>query len=187
MNRTLTALAFAAAIAVPLADAAASPGTTTAPVNLRAGPSTAYPVVTVLPPSAPLEVYGCTEGWAWCDVAWGDARGWISASYLSFQQYRGPSAPLYRYGPTIGLGVIQFNFGSYWNNHYRARPWYATRDRWGPPPRAHRPAPPPRPHAQRPPPRPPHQAGPGGRPPSHGGRPDNHHGGPPQHGRPDRR
>ncbi len=174
MRQTLAGLALAASVLGPLADAAAAPGTTTAPVYLRAGPSPAYPVVTTLPPGAQLEVLGCVEDWAWCDVAWGAARGWVSAGYLAFP-YAGPPAPLYRYGPSIGLTIVPFEFGPYWGRYYRDRPWYADRDRWGPPRYA---APRPRPHPSGPPPvwRPPagHAGPPPGPPPRHTSRPPGH-------------
>lgn len=200
---------FAAAlVALPLA-AGAAPGMTTAPVYLRAGPSPAYPVVTTLPPNAQIEVLGCAEGWAWCDVAWGAARGWVSAGYLAFP-YAGPPSPLYSYGPSIGLAIVPFEFGPYWGRYYRDRPWYAERDRWGRPPPPRYAAPPPRPAPQRhaaPPPRhaPQHQAAPqphprpssapppanlrpppaqAGPPPRHSGPSQGAGGPPPQAGRP---
>jgi len=60
----------------------AEPGFLSASVNLRAGPGTHYPALLVIPAGAPLEIIGCLSGYGWCDVAWGDNRGWVSGRYL---------------------------------------------------------------------------------------------------------
>jgi hypothetical protein len=38
--------------------------------------------------------------------------------------------PLDTYGPRYHVPVVTFNFGSYWDSHYRNRPFYHDRDRW---------------------------------------------------------
>jgi hypothetical protein len=47
-------------------------------------------------------------------------------SYYYQQSY----VPIIEYGPRIGLPVIAFGFDSYWDRHYRGRPWYSERSRW---------------------------------------------------------
>jgi hypothetical protein len=32
--------------------------------------------------------------------------------------------------PYMGLGILAFSFGAYWDDHYRGRPFYADRGRW---------------------------------------------------------
>lgn len=125
-------------------------GYVTTDVNLRAGPSTSYPVVVVLEGGTPLGIYGCLDDYSWCDVDWRGARGWIAARYLEYD-YRGRRVEFAPYAPTVGVPVIAFSFGDYWGRYYRGRSWYSTYDRWGPPPPAYRPPPP----AYRPPPPPP--------------------------------
>ncbi|MEH0071137.1 SH3 domain-containing protein [Pannonibacter sp. Pt2-lr] len=44
-------------------------------VNLRAGPATSYPVVTVVPQGASIVTHGCVNSYTWCDVAYGQLRG----------------------------------------------------------------------------------------------------------------
>lgn len=140
MYRLLRAALALPALAVALAAAppagAATPAATTATVNLRAGPGTAYPVVTTLPAAAALTVYGCTADTRWCDVDWGSDRGWIAASYiaLSYQGHVTVLTPVI--APAIGVTVVAFD-RAYWDRYYVGRPWYGH---WG----VYRPAPPPR-------------------------------------------
>ena len=180
---------LAAALALPVA-ASADPAFTRGSVNLRAGPSTDYPVVVQLAPGQPLEVVGCTTGYGWCDVVLPDGlRGWIAASLLDYPWGGGTPVPLAQYGAMIGVPIIAFSLGSYWSDHYRDRPWYREQRWWGqrrpPPPAAGwRPPPappiawqprPPRPDWRPPPPqhRPPNWQGrPAQPPPGWQGRPD---------------
>jgi len=155
----------------------AFPATVTDIVHLRAGPSVAYPSVALLGRGSTVEVFGCEQGWGWCDVAIGRQRGWVDAFFLMAQ---GPSGPVVvaNNGLVLGLTVTPFIFNTYWGAHYRGMPWWGRRDyyfrywnRWPhgrPPPPPRRPPmvrpPPPRPM---PTPRPP----PGARPPPSTGRP----------------
>lgn len=121
-------LIFAAALSIAGASAgmAATSAVATANVNLRAGPSTAYPAVTIVPAGTTIATFGCVSGYSWCDVGVGPYRGWIAASYLQVL-YRGTpvvlTAPV---APAIGLTVVTFD-RAYWDTYYRASPWYA---RW---------------------------------------------------------
>lgn len=109
--------------------AAADAAFTTGNVNMRAGPSTAYPRILTIPRGAAVEVMGCLSDWNWCDTGWRGYRGWVSASYLEMlYQQRRVYVP--EYAPRIGVPVITFEFGSYWDRWYRDRPWYRDRDRW---------------------------------------------------------
>ncbi len=125
-------LAVAAALAaVPLAaqPAAAQTGAVVmVDLNLRTGPDLSYPPVGVMPAGTPVTVFGCTEGYMWCDVAWGYNRGWVAGQYLAAQ---GPQPnPFSVYGPRFGIPIVSFVLGDYWDRYYRGRPWYAERDRW---------------------------------------------------------
>jgi uncharacterized protein YraI len=144
------ALAIAAAstcfaLAAPSAFAQAQ-AYTSEPVDLFSGPSGDYPVVTELGPNVPVTVMGCVSDYSWCDVALPDLRGWIYAEYLVYP-YEGNYVPLESYGVAIGLPVVTFALGAYWDSFYRGRPWYGERDRWAqvPPPHfgARPPGPPP--------------------------------------------
>lgn len=62
--------------------ALAAPAQVLAAVNLRTGPGAQYFPIMVLPPGAPVEIYGCLNDNSWCDVGYGDMRGWLSSRYL---------------------------------------------------------------------------------------------------------
>lgn len=137
-------------------------------VNLRAGPAIEYPLVARLQAGAAISVEGCLDDYRWCDVVAGPYRGWVYAGNLVYP-YQGDNVPLLTYGAAIGIGVLAFSLGHYWDDHYRARPWYPQRQQWINAPRSgfgpgYRPQPGPgfRPGASPPPPRP--GFGPGGNP-----------------------
>jgi uncharacterized protein YraI len=165
--RALAAAAVSACfgLAAPSAFAQAQ-AYTSEPVDLYAGPSGEYPVVTELGPNVPVTVMGCVSDYSWCDVALPGLRGWIYGGYLTYP-YQGGYVPLEGYGAAIGLPVVTFAIGAYWGSFYRDRPWYGDRDRW-----AH--VPPPG-YGARPP----------GPPPMHGGQPGGGHP-PPSAGGPSR-
>jgi uncharacterized protein YraI len=117
----MAAAALVGAMLLPAAAHAASEGFTTADVNMRAGPSTEYPRIVVLPRGAPVLVYGCVRGYTWCDVAYYGERGWVSSRYISifYDDYR----VYVPYTPRVQVPIITFDFG-YWDTWYPRRPWY---------------------------------------------------------------
>ena len=122
----LVLLALAVASMAPSTARAATPSVATSNVNLRAGPATSYPVVTVVPAGAQIVTYGCISSYAWCDIGYGTARGWVSASYITAT---GPSGGVVVSAATaaaVGITVVGFS-KAYWNSYYTAYPWYG---RW---------------------------------------------------------
>ena len=180
--------ALLACLAMP---AIAADGYVTGNVNLRAGPDSQYPVVTVVPLGTAVSIQGCTEGWVWCDVVTLGTRGWVSGSYVQYA-YQDQRVIVRDNGARIGIPVISFVIGTYWGSYYSDRPFYRHRDYWYHRP-IHRPIhrPPPRPIVRPPPPRPrppgwsgghrpgpgpgtrPPKPGPGTRPPGPGNGPGN--------------
>jgi uncharacterized protein YraI len=178
--RPLRTLAIACLCALPVAALAQTFAVTTTAVNMRAGPDMSYPLVARVPAGTSLSVGGCLNSFTWCDVYAGDLRGWVYASYLTYP-YQSSVVPIYSYGPALGLPIIAFSIGTYWDNYYRGRPFYSNRNYWygrpwQPPPQRFRSdwhAPPPpayHPPAYHPPPGPPPGHG-GYRPPSGGNHP----------------
>jgi len=116
----------------------------TSSAPLEAGPSPDYPQIATLEAGAPVAVYGCLNGWDWCDVSFEGYRGWFDGQLLAVP-YQGERVPVFDFGPQIGVAVTAFSFDSYWEEHYRGRPFFTERERY-----AHIQPPPPRPHEGRP-------------------------------------
>jgi uncharacterized protein YraI len=128
-NKSFGAFTIASVLLAPAAAMAASTAIATTNVNLRAGPSTQYPVVNVVGSGDDVRVYGCLSNRSWCDVGYAGQRGWMSSNYLAYVQaghrYTGS-----RVVTRIGVPVVSFSFGSYWDDHYKGRSFYRDRDRW---------------------------------------------------------
>jgi uncharacterized protein YraI len=109
--------------------AAAARGVAVTNVNLRAGPSGQYPVVTILPQQASLAVYGCVADRSWCDISWGSNRGWVAANYI-YVSHNGQQVVLTpTVVPVIGIATVAFSV-AYWDTHYHSRPWYGDWNRY---------------------------------------------------------
>ena len=179
--RAWRSAALAVAMLLPLS-AWAQVAYTTQAVNVRAGPDREYPQVAWIPGGAQVNVVGCVDGYRWCDVLVGPNRGWVYAQFLSYP-YQGQPTPIITGGALIGLPLVTFSIGPYWDNYYRGRPWYSNRNYWynrptqyyrppSAPPNYYRPPAQSRPPVYVPPSNRPPEYGrpPGGRPPS-GGQP----------------
>ncbi len=159
MKRLLWSALASLLLAVPVL-AQATEGYVTGNVNMRAGPAPDYPLIAQIRAGTDVDVQGCTEGWEWCDVIVYDNRGWIAGNYIQYD-YQDRYVLLPSYGAQIGIPIITFVIGNYWDHYYRNRPFYRERNHWyrrpyvrrPPPPPMHRPYVRPRGHA-RPMPRP---------------------------------
>jgi uncharacterized protein YraI len=152
MSPSCLRLSFGVYLLALSAAAATQNAVTTDPVDVYAGPDDSYPMVAQLDADEPVQVIGCLDDWSWCDVAFGDNRGWLYAPDITFN-YEGGYVPFYTYAPSFGVPVEQFTIGDYWDRYYHGRPWYGQREEWehrepanhrrppGPPPSA---GPPPR-------------------------------------------
>jgi uncharacterized protein YraI len=127
MKRSFLTIALAT-ILWPLS-AAAQQAFTTAPVDVYAGPSSDYPRVASLPPNTSVHVDGCLADWAWCDVDFSGDRGWVYAADLAYS-YENRRVVIIDNGPRLGLPVLSFSLNTYWESHYRDRPWFAQREDW---------------------------------------------------------
>jgi uncharacterized protein YraI len=129
MRRTSLLLCFTAVIAAAPAVASAASAYVTNPVNIFAGPGNDYPLVASLAPGVRVNVQGCLSDYSWCDVTFSGNRGWVYAGELAYP-YRSGRVPIVEYGPRLGLPVISFSLGNYWDHYYRGRPWYHERSDW---------------------------------------------------------
>ena len=125
---TIVTIAEAAAALAP-AVAHADLAVTTQGVNMRAGPDVSYPKVATLGPGVTVDVVGCVDGWQWCDVIVGPNRGFVAAGYLSYRYSNAPVV-ISQGGPNLGIPLIAFSIGNYWDSYYRGRPWWNERNRW---------------------------------------------------------
>jgi uncharacterized protein YraI len=121
--------AITVALAVLPATALAQMGYVSKQVNLRAGPATEYPIVATLLPGVEIVVEGCLSDYRWCDVVAGPNRGWAYAANIVYP-YQGANVPVLTYGALIGLGIVAFSVGDYWDHHYHGRSWYPQRQQW---------------------------------------------------------
>lgn len=126
-------------IAPVMASAQASPRVSLDPrTPVYAGPGQQYPEVVYLQRSERVQLYGCLQDYAWCDVgvlyssrgwAW---RGWVRASDINLLH----AQRAYRLHqshtdlPWFAYPLIGFAFNDYWASHYRYQPWYAQRQHW---------------------------------------------------------
>lgn len=128
MKRILST-AILGCCALATASAFAGEGYLVTNVTLRAGPDSGYPGVVGLRAGTPVGIEGCVDGWSWCDVTTGVDRGWVPANYLQ-EEYEGRRVLVPAYGVQIGIPIVTFVFGSYWDSYYHDRPWYGRREHW---------------------------------------------------------
>jgi uncharacterized protein YraI len=129
MKRILVASILGCSVLAAASPAFAGQGYLVANVALRAGPDVAYPSVVGLRAGTPVGIEGCVDGWSWCDVTTGNDRGWVPANYVQ-EDYQGQRVLVPQYGVQIGIPIVSFVFGSYWDNYYSHRSWYHNRDHW---------------------------------------------------------
>ena len=100
------------------------------PAWLRAGPDISYPRVALAQARSRVTIHGCLRDWSWCDISnRASNRGWVVARQIA-SLYRGRQQPVNSIAPRIAIGVLSFNFNRYWDDNYRAQPFYGQRDRW---------------------------------------------------------
>ena len=92
--RRLAALSCLAGLISSTTGALAAPAEVLAAVNLRTGPGAQFYAIMVLPPGTPVEIYGCLNDTNWCDVGYGNTRGWLASRYLGTVRNWSPEAQI---------------------------------------------------------------------------------------------
>ncbi|OAP40733.1 peptide-binding protein [Sinorhizobium glycinis] len=130
MNKAFLRVAAICALSLMPFVAEAAEGFATANVNMRSGPSTRYPAVTIIPVGESVEIHGCLADRPWCDVSFYGGRGWVAGQYVQvlYRSNRVYVEPEY-YRP-LGIPTVVFEFDRYWDRYYRGRDFYRDRDRW---------------------------------------------------------
>ncbi|MBB6187164.1 SH3 domain-containing protein [Rhodanobacter sp. MP7CTX1] len=141
MKRLVWCALAALSLAIPVL-AQAQDAYVTDNVDLFAGPDPSYPLVAQIPAGTEVGVQGCTDGWEWCDVIAYGSRGWVAGNYIQYD-YQNQPVLLPMYGAQIGIPVVTFVIGDYWDRYYRSRPFYGDRATWYNRPYVRRPPPPP--------------------------------------------
>lgn len=118
----------AIAAAIPL-NAVAEQAVTVRDTEVYAGPSSEFPSLAHLPPSVSVNVAGCLSDWSWCDVTFSNDRGWVYAADIA-AIYESRPVVIIESGPRLHLPVVAFSLVTYWDQHYRSRPFYGERQQW---------------------------------------------------------
>jgi len=142
MMRTLILTATLAALCAPALAASAQaqsgrdegreqspPGVAMRTTIMRAGPEGGYPTVRNVERGGRVNIHGCLNDRSWCDVSYGNDRGWVPGSDLA-AEYQGRQESIANLSGSFRIGTLTFSFGDYWANHYRQRPFYSERYRW---------------------------------------------------------
>lgn len=127
MRSIFTVAVLVAAAAMPSSTTAQErPGHVARTAWLHSGPLEEFPAVRDVRQGATVSLHGCLRDWSWCDVSFRNERGWIPANalYTSWQRHRRAI------GANLGVEVTTFNFGPYWESHYRGRNFYNQRRCW---------------------------------------------------------
>ncbi len=96
--------------------------------TLRAGPGNSYPVVAAVSTGEDLTIFGCLNGYSWCDVSADGDRGWLSGARIEFLR-SGARVSLSDNYDSFGLVFITFGLTDYWGRYYDNRPWFGDH-RW---------------------------------------------------------
>lgn len=94
-----------------------------------AGPDFSYPRVGIVYARSQVLIHGCLRDWSWCDISFRANRGWVQGHDIT-GTWQGRRQRISLIAPYLGIGILSFGFGNYWDSYYRTKPFYRERDRW---------------------------------------------------------
>lgn len=97
--------------------------------NLRSGPDYAFSSMRKISRGRTIDVFGCTNGYEWCDIEYRGDRGWFPGDNIVFY-YDGRRTPLRWVAPLLSIVILEFSVDDYWGRYYIDRPWYEQRHRY---------------------------------------------------------
>ena len=127
----IAAAAFCAALVLPALATAQTLAYATYDgyTNVRAGPSTRYQIIAQLAPGTGVDVLGCLETRAWCQILIDDLEGWVYARRLEFD-YSGQRYLVPDYYSYFNAPFVYFNFSNYDDDYDHRRRYRRDRDRY---------------------------------------------------------
>jgi uncharacterized protein YraI len=75
---------------------------------LLAGPAPNYPPVADVSAGERVQIFGCLDGYSWCDVSFRGYRGWFDGRLLAYP-YQGIRVPLASVGAQVGVPLEGFS------------------------------------------------------------------------------
>ncbi len=106
------ALSVVAALTLGASVAQAASGYTINRFYLYSGPGHSFDRLESVPDNARIHIFGCTPTYRWCDVSWGNARGWMDAHGIETYD-RGRRVIVAEAGPYIRMPVITYTSAPY--------------------------------------------------------------------------
>jgi uncharacterized protein YraI len=125
----LTALLAAFAVSAPAEAQTYAYASYDGYTNMRAGPSTRYPVIARVAPGSRVYVLGCVRDYSWCEGVVQGVQGWITARRLEFL-YAGRRVYVPDYYGYFDAPIITFRFDDDDDDRWRGRHWRRPRH-WG--------------------------------------------------------
>ncbi len=88
-------------------------------VNLRAGPSTTYSIITTIPEGSLVRILGCTESYEWCGVDYRGTEGYSAGRYLTVTSGQYSDQIITGVGVGLALSIPLWHYNHWRPPHYR--------------------------------------------------------------------
>jgi uncharacterized protein YraI len=88
-------------------------------VNLRAGPSTTYSIITTIPEGSLVRILGCTDSYEWCGVDYRGSEGYSAGRYLTVISGQYSDQIITGVGVGLALSIPLWHYNHWRPPHYR--------------------------------------------------------------------